>query len=71
VNVRSASVTGGTVEIHLDKVDGPLLAQVQIPKGSQWQVVSSKLLHAPRRNHDLVVAQKGDGKVDLDWITFD
>src|SRR6185437_17144186 len=40
VNVRSLSSTGGTVEIHLDKADGPLLAKVAIPKGADWSVTN-------------------------------
>ena len=43
VNVRSASSTGGLIEIHLDKMGGPLLAQVKIKKSSQWKVVNAKL----------------------------
>ena len=34
VNVQSVSATGGRVTIRLDKLDGPVLAQVEIPKGT-------------------------------------
>ena len=71
VNVRSVSSTGGTVEIHLDKADGPLLARIEIGKGSDWKVVNSKLANVPTGIHDLVVTQSDDNKVDLDWISFE
>lgn len=71
VNVRAASTTGGTVEIHQDKVDGPLLAKVEIGKGSEWTVVSAKLDSAPSGLHDLVVVQKQNNSIDLDWVSFE
>jgi hypothetical protein len=71
VNVRSVSSTGGTIEIRLDKLDGPLLAQVEFGKGSAWKVITSKLVNFPAGVHDLVVTQNDDNNVDLDWISFE
>jgi hypothetical protein len=71
VKVRSMSATGGTIEIHVDKADGPLLAKVEIGKGSEWQVVNSKVAGAPSGTHDLIVTQNGDSTVELDWISFE
>ncbi|MGO8765755.1 MAG: family 43 glycosylhydrolase [Limisphaerales bacterium] len=70
VNVRSLSPTGGVVEIHLDTADGPLLARVKIGKSSEWNIVNSKVVHAPKGIHDLVVTQNEDNNVELDWISF-
>jgi hypothetical protein len=70
VNVMSTSSTGGSIEIHLDKVDGPLLAKVEIGKGSEWQVVNSKLANVPAGIHNLVVTHNQANNVDLDWISF-
>ena len=71
VNVRSASSSGGSVEIHLDKADGPLLAKVEIRNGSNWKVFNSKLASAPTGMHNLVVTQNGSATVDLDWVSFE
>jgi hypothetical protein len=71
VNVRSISATGGLVEIRLDKVDGPLLAEVQIARVSQWKVIQSKLVHVPSGIHNLVVTQNGISEVGLDWMSFE
>ena len=71
VNVRSVSSTGGTVEIHLDKVDGPLLARVEIGKGADWQTMNSKLVNVPAGIHNLVVTHNEDNDVDLDWVSFE
>jgi hypothetical protein len=71
VNVQSVSATGGTVEIHLDKTDGPLIAKVEIGKGTDWKAVNSKLATVPAGVHNLVVTQNEDNVVDLDWISFE
>jgi len=71
VNARSISATGGTVEIHLDKTEGPLVARIEIGKASDWKVVNSKLANVPTGIHNLVVTQSDDNKVDLDWISFE
>ena len=71
VNARAVSSTGGTVEIHLDKADGPLVAKVEIGKGDEWGIGQSKLASVPTGIHDLVITQSGDNKVDLDWVSFE
>jgi len=70
VNVRAQSATGGVVEIRADKVDGPVLARVEIGKGADWTVVNAKVIGAPSGVHDLVVVQNENNNVDLDWISF-
>jgi hypothetical protein len=71
VNVNSFSSKEGLLEIHLDKVDGPLLAKVKIQKKSGWNVINSKLVDIPSGIHNLVVVLKGKNKLDLDWISFE
>ncbi len=71
VNVRSFAATGGSIEIHLDKVDGPLLARVEIEKGAEWRIVNSTLLDAASGVHNLVVTHNQDNQVDLDWVSFE
>jgi hypothetical protein len=71
VSVRSVSSTRASIEIHLDKVEGPLLARVDIEKGSEWQAVNSNLINVPAGIHNLVVTQNAANTVDLDWIRFE
>jgi hypothetical protein len=71
VDVRSISSTGGAIEIHLDKVDGPLVAEVEIGADSDWKVVKTKVTGAPASVHDIVVTQDGDSHIELDWISFE
>jgi hypothetical protein len=71
VRVRALSSTGGSIEIRLDRTDGPLLAQVRIPKGPPWSIITSKLATVPSSVHDLVVVLPHNNNVDLDWVTFE
>ncbi len=71
VNIRSRSATGGPVEIRLDHPDGPVLARVEIGKGSDWTVVQSRLDRVPTGMHHLVVRQPENNEVELDWVSFE
>ena len=71
VNVGSVSSTGGLIEIRLDRVDGPVLAQVEIGEGSDWKVTNSKLVSVPSGVHDLVVTLSETNHVEIDWISFE
>ena len=71
VNVRSESANGGTVEIRVDKVDGPVLAKVEVGKGTDWNVVKAKVSGVPTGVHDLIVTHDEDDDVDVDWISFE
>ena len=72
VNVRTASSKDARVEIRADKLDGPLMARVEIGKSSAWQTVKTEVGSASLTGvHDLFVVQEQDGAVDLDWISFE
>jgi hypothetical protein len=71
VHVRSTSATGGSIEIRLDKADGPLLARVKIGKSSDWKVIKAKLQSVPTGVHNLFAIQNKNSQVDLDWIDFE
>ncbi len=71
VNIKAASHTGGSIEIRVDKIDGPLAARVKIPENTDWGIVSSKLSNIPSGIHDLVVILKDTKSVEIDWIKFE
>jgi hypothetical protein len=71
VNVRASSAAGGTVEIHLDKPDGPLVSKVEVAKGADWSIVNVKLTGAPTGRHNLVVTMPEKSSVDIDWVSFE
>ncbi len=70
VNIRAMSKTGGTLQIRLDKADGPVIARVEIPKSDEWNTVNSSLTKYEPGLHNLIVQLKNDNDVEIDWISF-
>jgi len=70
VQVNAASQTGGTIQIRLDKPDGPVLAEVRIPKGTVWATVNARLSGYKKGIHDLIVVLNDNTAVEIDWIKF-
>jgi hypothetical protein len=71
VNARAVSSTGGVIDIHLDKADGPLLARVEIGTGSDWGIVKSAVANVPSGLHNLFFTQNGSSNIDVDWVSFE
>jgi hypothetical protein len=71
VNIRAASSTGGSVEIHLDSLDGPVVAKVKIDRGTEWNIAHSKPGRIPSGLHNLFVTQTEKSIVALDWVRFE
>lgn len=69
LNARSA--TGGTLLISTAGRPGKIIATVYIPKEDTWGVVKKDILSAPVGVKNLIVQLKGNGKVEVDWISFE
>lgn len=68
--VRSASKTGGTLEIRLDGLDGAVIGQVAIPEGGDWGLFQASLSWFRPGIHNLFITLKGKGNVEIDWMSF-
>ncbi|HEY3371111.1 MAG TPA: family 43 glycosylhydrolase [Prolixibacteraceae bacterium] len=69
LEVKALSANGGTVQIHLDQVDGPLLAEITIPKAGDWKTTEAKVSKPPKGVHTLFVVSKA-AALEIDWIRF-
>jgi hypothetical protein len=70
VSVNAESDKGSTLEIRLDKIDGPLIAKVKIAKSADWQLAKSALVKMPSGKHDIFVTLIGTNPASVDWIKF-
>jgi hypothetical protein len=68
VLVRASSQAGGAIELRLDKPDGPVLAQMKIPQGTQWADARTRIARKASGIHNLIVKLKGTHAVEIDWI---
>ncbi len=69
--VRASSPSGGAVELHLDKVDGPLLAEVTIGKSEAWRDSNANLATSPVGIHNVAAVLRGSQPVRVDWVRFE
>jgi len=69
-DIRTLSETGGTIELHLNKMDGPLIARAEIPAGNNWNIVSCPVLKFQPGIQNLIVLLKDNNTVEIDWISF-
>jgi hypothetical protein len=70
VNIKAFSKTGGILQIRLDKLNGPLLTEIEIPKNDDWNIVNSILQDYKPGIHNLIVLLKDNKNVEIDWISF-
>jgi len=70
IEVRAKSDAKNTLEIHLDKQDGPLLGKVKLSKGAGWKTSRTSAKNIPAGIHDLFVIQTDAQPVEVDWVSF-
>ncbi len=71
IHVRAMSPTGGTIQIRLNQINGPVIAQIKIPRGDTWSVTSSRLRKFKSGIYDLFILLKNDKPAEVDWIRFE
>ncbi|RZL07770.1 MAG: carbohydrate-binding protein [Hymenobacter sp.] len=71
VTLRVQAAAGATVQLRTDGATGPVLAQITVPKGSQWREVKAPLAAFRPGTHTLVVASKTNAPVAIDWVRFE
>ena len=69
--VRAKSGTGGILEIRSKTIDGTLLAEVHIPKNTDWDEIKVPLTKFESGNQNLFTISKSDNEIEIDWIKFE
>ncbi len=69
VEVKALSENGSTLQIRLDKFDGPVVAEVKVPMGTDWKTVEAKVSKYQAGIHHLFMVLK-DSPVEIDWVKF-
>lgn len=70
INIRAMSATGGKLLIRIEDFSGPVIAEVNIPKGNEWATIKKTVTGIRPGIRNLIAQLKGDGKVEVDWISF-
>jgi arabinoxylan arabinofuranohydrolase len=73
VEVSIASLKGGKIEIHTDKIDGPVLGTINVNtsgEGDLWKTITSQVKNI-KGNHDLFFVFRGENELfNFDWWKF-
>jgi hypothetical protein len=71
VTVNAQSEKGGTIQLRLNSVNGPLLAEVKVPPGNNW--VASKKAISKFQNgvQHLFAVSQTNSPVSVDWVSFE
>jgi hypothetical protein len=70
VEVKALSANGATVQLRLSNATGPVIAEIKIPKSSEWKVLKTPVTSVRPGVHHLVAVLKGPGEAELDWLRF-
>ena len=70
VEVRALSANGATVQLRRSNAAGPVIAEIKIPKGSEWKVLKVPVTSIQPGVHHLVAVLKEPGEAELDWVQF-
>jgi len=71
VLINAISENGGTLQIRTGSTDGNIVAEVQIPKSSEWKLTKAAVVKVPKGIQNLFVTLKDDKQVSVDWIQFE
>jgi hypothetical protein len=69
--IRALSEKGGTLLVHADNANGPVIAKINIPAGSNWQETKVPVAKSLSAIHHLYVVSAGNNPVEADWLRFE
>ncbi|HBQ59677.1 MAG TPA: alpha-N-arabinofuranosidase, partial [Balneolaceae bacterium] len=70
VQARAKSGDGGTVLLKLNSIDGPVIAEIELPGNGSWSITETILGSFEPGVQDIFVELKDGGSVEIDWIRF-
>ena len=71
VNINVESNTGGVLQIRLDDLKSPVVAEIKIPKGNEWKITKALVPSFKPGVHNLFVTLEDGSNVEVDWLSFE
>lgn len=69
--IRLKAEAGGRLQLRLDSVDGPVLADIQISAVGNWQLLNDSLTDFYPGVHPIVLVNRSDQQLEVDWLQFE
>jgi hypothetical protein len=70
VSVKAASEAGGVLHIHTNNINGPVIAEIKIPKNTNWIEIKAPVKKVQSGTQNLFVVSKDNNGTEVDWIKF-
>lgn len=70
ITLKTKSNTGGTLQIRTNSISGPVIAEVKVPKTSDWQEIKAPLKKFEANNQNLFLISKTENEIETDWLKF-
>lgn len=70
IKIRASSKTGADLLVRLNNAEGPIIAEVKIPKVDEWTTVTSPLLKYEEGINNIIIQLKNN-YAEIDWISFE
>ncbi len=70
LQLKIQSTKGASLQICLDKPDGEVTVEVQIPACTEWKVVETSTTKPATGVHNLCLILKNNQPVEIDWVQF-
>ena len=71
VIVRALSEIGGTLQVRISSINGPIVAEIKIPKSNNWKDIKTRFVKFEPGIHNLFVSLKDNSNVEIDWVRFE
>ncbi len=68
--VNALAGNGGALQVRANSVAGPVIAEVTIPKSTDWKVIKATVSKTQTGVQNLFVVNKEGKQVEVDWIRF-
>jgi hypothetical protein len=59
------------LQIRVKDINGPLLAEIPVTAGNEWQVVKASLLQFKPGMQNLFIMSKENNRIEIDWTSFE
>lgn len=71
VILRAQSAAGGALQIRIHDLEGPVLAEIPVTAGNEWQLVKAPLVKFEPGIHNLFFVSKDNKRIEVDWTSFE
>ncbi len=70
VSIKANAPNGATILIKSGNASDKTIAEITIPKGSNWTVIKKPISGLSEGVKNIIVQLRGDGKAEVDWVSF-